>query len=64
MTREWVNFTGADEAKLKELKQAFEDFNVQACFREWPVMTASSAVASCTSASRGKTATSAACCRW
>lgn len=37
LTREWVNFTGADEAKLKELKQAFEDFNVRACFRQCAV---------------------------
>lgn len=34
MTREWVKFTGASEDKLKELEQAFKDFNLQACFRE------------------------------
>lgn len=34
LTREWIKFTGASEAKLKELEKAFEDFNVQACFRD------------------------------
>lgn len=29
MTREWVKFTGADEKKLKELQEAFEEFRVQ-----------------------------------
>lgn len=38
MTREWVKFTGADEGKLQELRQAFDDFNVQACFRDVAVM--------------------------
>lgn len=33
MTREWITFTGAPEEKLKELQKAFDDFNVQACFR-------------------------------
>lgn len=37
LTREWVNFTGAPEPKLKELRQAFQDFNVQACFRQCAV---------------------------
>lgn len=33
MTREWVKFTGADEAKLKELNEAFEEFRVREHFR-------------------------------
>lgn len=37
MTREWIKFTGASEDKLKELDQAFKDFNLQACFREMAV---------------------------
>lgn len=38
LTREWIKLTGADEAKLSELKQAFEEFNVQSCFRDVAVM--------------------------
>jgi phage-related protein (TIGR01555 family) len=34
LTREWVKFTGADEAKTKELETAFDDFGVRAAFRE------------------------------
>jgi phage-related protein (TIGR01555 family) len=33
MTREWGHFTGASEAKLKELTTAFEDFAVRELFR-------------------------------
>jgi len=32
LTRKWIRFTGADEDKLKELTQAFEDFGVREHF--------------------------------
>jgi phage-related protein (TIGR01555 family) len=34
MTREWGHFTGASESEQKELTDAFQEFNVQACFRQ------------------------------
>lgn len=34
MTREWIKFTGADEEKIKELTQAFEDFKVREVVRQ------------------------------
>jgi phage-related protein (TIGR01555 family) len=34
MTRAWFKFTGADEEKLKELSDAFEEFGVQQHFRQ------------------------------
>lgn len=33
MTREWIKFTGGTAAKVKELEAAFEEFDVQGCFR-------------------------------
>jgi uncharacterized protein len=34
MTREWIGFTGVKGPKLKELEQAFLDFNVRECVRD------------------------------
>lgn len=33
MTREWIKFNGGDEAKLKELTEAFQEFKIREHFR-------------------------------
>lgn len=38
LTRQWIKFTGTDEAKLKELEEAFTEFAVRDCFRQVAVL--------------------------